>query len=174
MINQIYIVDNKLNIKYDSLINFACLTFTLNGAFKLTKNKICNLLMINTGGREDLASTYGGACGVGAGEVIYCLKSTTPVGSYNIQVGNDLAAPTKRITDIYHTGNDFRERAAIFERTDRGALSLSRTSGAQGFATQESGPCPSARFECCARQHPGHGGHFGKPIQEGMPRLQRD
>ncbi len=32
----------------------------------------------------------------------------------------------------------------------------------------------SARFECCARQHTGHGGHFGKTIKERVPGLQRD
>jgi hypothetical protein len=32
-----------------------------------------------------------------------------------------------------------------------------------------SGPCPSARFDCCARQHPGHAGQFTKPMKEGVP-----
>ncbi len=35
------------------------------------------------------------------------------------------------------------------------------------------GLCPRVRFQCCARQHQAHGGNFGKPIQEGMPWLQR-
>ncbi len=43
-----------------------------------------------------------------------------------------------------------------------------------GAGIRNSGPWPSARFECCARQHPGHGGLFGKPIMEGVPGLQRD
>ncbi len=36
---------------------------------------------------------------------------------------------------------------------------------------RNSGPYTCARFVCCATQHPGHGGHFGKPIQEGVPGL---
>ncbi len=43
----------------------------------------------------------------------------------------------------------------------------------KGAGICNSGPCSSARFECCARQHPGHRGHFGKPIKEGVPGLQR-
>ncbi len=44
----------------------------------------------------------------------------------------------------------------------------------KGAGIRDSRPGLSARFECCSRQHPGHGGHFGKPIQEGVPGLQGD
>ncbi len=43
----------------------------------------------------------------------------------------------------------------------------------KGARLRNSGPGLSARFECCARHHPGHGGHFGKPMKEGVPGLQR-
>ncbi len=74
-----------------------------------------------------------------------------------------------------HAGHNFRERAAILDYTVRGALSPPQTSRAPSFATQEHARMrdSNARFECCARQHPGHGGHFGKPIKEGVPGLQR-
>ncbi len=31
-----------------------------------------------------------------------------------------------------------------------------------GAWLRDSEPCPSTRFECCAMQHPGHGGNLGK------------
>jgi hypothetical protein len=43
----------------------------------------------------------------------------------------------------------------------------------RAIASQNPGSCPSVKFRCCARQHPGHGGHIGKPILEGVPGLQR-
>ncbi len=67
--------------------------------------------------------------------------------------------------------HDFCDRAAIFDHIVRGALFP--FPHLKGAGLRNSGPCPSAIFECCTRQHPGHGGHFGKPIQEGVPGLQR-
>ncbi len=43
----------------------------------------------------------------------------------------------------------------------------------QGAGIRNSGPRPSTRFECCTRQHPRHGGYFGKPFQGGVPELQQ-
>ncbi len=62
---------------------------------------------------------------------------------------------------------EFPERAAIFDHIVRGVLSPHPTS------IRSLGPCPSARFGCCARQHPGHGSHFGYPMKQRMPGLQR-
>ncbi len=43
----------------------------------------------------------------------------------------------------------------------------------KGARLRNSGPSPSARFECCTMQHSGHARYFGEPIQEGVPRMQR-
>ncbi len=37
---------------------------------------------------------------------------------------------------------------------------------------RHAGLCPSAKIECYARQHPGHGGHFGMPAKDRVPGLQ--
>ncbi len=59
----------------------------------------------------------------------------------------------------------------MFDHTVRGALSPPHTSRAPGFATQDHAQAQDSNAD--ARQHPGHGGHFGKPIKEGVPGLQR-
>ncbi len=61
--------------------------------------------------------------------------------------------------------SDIRERAATFDHTVRGALSPPHTSRAPGFATQDHARVGDSNAAQGTRLHPGHGGHFGKPVR---------
>ncbi len=66
--------------------------------------------------------------------------------------------------------SDFRERAAMFDHTVRGALSPPHPTSVSGFATQDHA---QVRDSNAAEGNTRHGGHFGKPIKEGVSGLQR-
>ncbi len=67
----------------------------------------------------------------------------------------------------------------FFDHTVRGALAFPYASRATGFASQDhaqarySNAAHAAHGNTCAWQHLGYGGHFGQPVKEGVPGLQR-
>jgi hypothetical protein len=91
-----------------------------------------------------------------------------------IQVYRDMDVAVRLLTClVFNSFEDFRQRAALFDHTIRGALSSSHTPRFAGISN--SGPCPSSRFERCPRQQLEYGGHFGKPLKKGastVPGLQ--
>ncbi len=67
----------------------------------------------------------------------------------------------------------FRVRAAFSDHTLRGSGCPSPLPTPQGAGIGNSGTCPRPSFEGLRQAALGTRGHFGKPIQEGVPGLQR-
>jgi hypothetical protein len=97
-----------------------------------------------------------------------CVDPATQGATTSAGEGANTQNFAKSVYQMRMTGH-LHVRAACVDDTVRGAPSPPHTSIAPVSAS-----FPSARFECCTGQHPGFGGSRGKPIQDGVPEMQRD